>query len=187
VLVLHGGRSSSTEPVRPWQLTVLRMVPLARAIRRATRVEVRRPRFAVRGWNGAAAAPVRDLDRWLDEITARHGAVPVVLVGHSMGARAALRAAGHPRVVAVAGLAPWLTPADPVSQLSGRRVLLAHGDRDRVTSAAETWAYAARAAEVTSVTTVPVTGDGHAMLRRPATWNALAASFTLDALALPAP
>ena len=30
-LVLHGGRSSSTAPTRPWQLAVLRMVPFDRA------------------------------------------------------------------------------------------------------------------------------------------------------------
>jgi pimeloyl-ACP methyl ester carboxylesterase len=146
-------------------------------------VEVARPRFRLRGWNGADASPVRDLEDWLDAIAARPGPVPVALIGHSMGARAALRAAGHPAVVAVAGLAPWLTPADPVAQLAGRRVLLAHGDRDRITSPAETWAYAERARAVTEVTTVVVAGGEHTMLRRARFWHRLAADFALAALA----
>jgi dienelactone hydrolase len=186
VLVLHGGRSESTDPVTRTQLTVLRMIPLSHAIRRAVAPlggAVRTPLFSVRGWNGASAAPVADLARWLDDAPP---GVPVVLVGHSMGARAALRAAGHPRVIAVAGLAPWLPPGEPVAQLAGRRVLLAHGDRDHVTSPAQTWAYAARAASVTDVTAVPVPGGDHAMLRRARQFHALAAGLARDALAGPA-
>src|SRR5215831_8161717 len=106
------------------------MIPVAAAIRRVLRgsgAEVCRPRFDVRGWNGEQASPVHDLNRMLDEIRGTYGPVPVVLIGHSMGARAALRAAGHPSVTAVAGLAPWLPPGEPTGQLAGRRVLLAHG------------------------------------------------------------
>ena len=35
VLAAHGGRSESTAPVMPYQPTVLRMIPVAGAIRRA--------------------------------------------------------------------------------------------------------------------------------------------------------
>jgi alpha-beta hydrolase superfamily lysophospholipase len=180
VLVLHGGQSVSTTPTSPVQLSVLRMVPVARAVRRAVGpagIGVRRPRFGVRGWNGPYASPVGDLSNWLDAITG-----PVVLIGHSMGARAALRAAGHPRVVAVAGLAPWLPPGEPVAQLAGRAVLLAHGDRDTVTSPAETWAFADLARAVTEVTTVSVAGGEHAMLRHARRWHRLAADFAAAAL-----
>jgi len=117
VVVAHGGREVGTEPVTATQLAVLRMIPLAWAIRQAVRddgIEVRRPLFTVRGWNGAQASPVPDLARALDDIRARFGTVPVVLAGHSMGARAALRVAGHPAVIAVAGLAPWLPAGEPV-------------------------------------------------------------------------
>ena len=137
VVVAHGGRSVSTDPVTRVQPAVLRMVPFARAIRHALRgsgVAVYRPRFQLRGWNGELASPVADLREVLDRIGARFGPVPVVLVGHSMGARAALRAAGHPLVAAVAGLAPWLPSGEPVDQLAGRRILLAHGTADRVTA-----------------------------------------------------
>jgi pimeloyl-ACP methyl ester carboxylesterase len=188
VLVAHGGQSVSTAPVAATQLAVLRMIPVARAIRRATGgdgVQVRRPLFTVRGWNGALASPVGDLTRILDEIHAASPAVPVVLVGHSMGARAALRAAGHPAVIAVAGLAPWLPPGEPVDQLAGRRVLLAHGTGDRTTSPDGTWAYAERARVTCDLTAIEVSRGDHPMLRRARLWHAIAAEFTRVSFGLP--
>jgi pimeloyl-ACP methyl ester carboxylesterase len=189
VLVLHGGRSIGPEETTAVQLSVLRMIPVARAVRRAAGsggIAVWRPRFRVRGWNGDLASPVADVTGWLDEAADRLGPVPVVLVGHSMGARAALRAAGHPLVRAVAGLAPWLSPGEPVTQLTGRRVLLVHGDQDHVTSPAQTWVYADRARSVTDVTTVEVPGGDHAMLRHAAQWHRLAAGFARAALSVTA-
>lgn len=185
----HGGRSAGTEPVSPLDPAVLRMIPLARAIRHALRgsgVEVRQPRYRQRGWNGALASPVDDLTELLDAIGALFGDIPVVLIGHSMGARAAFRVAGHPAVAAVAGLAPWLPPEEPVAQMAGRRVLLAHGTGDRVTSPAETWAYAERARSVTEVAAVEVRGAEHTMLRRAPVWHRMAAEFSRLSLGLPA-
>ena len=190
VVVAHGGRPVSTAPTAAIQPAVLRMVPVAAAIRRAFPgggVVVSRPRFRVQGWNGAKASPVGDLSEHLDDLRAQFGPVPVVLVGHSMGARAALRAAGHPSVAAVAGLAPWLPPGEPVDQLAGRRILLAHGTADVITSAAETWAYAERARALTTVAEVQVRGGEHAMIRRASLWHALAATFACVSLGLPAP
>jgi dienelactone hydrolase len=188
VVVLHGGRSVGPELTSAVQLSVLRMIPLARAVRRGAGagIAVWRPRFRVRGWNGDLASPVADVTGWLDEAAERLGSVPVVLIGHSMGARAALRAAGHPLVQAVAGLAPWLPPGEPVAQLAGRRVLLVHGDQDHVTSPAQTWAYANRARTVTDVTTTEVRGGDHAMLRHAAQWHRLAAGFARAALSVTA-
>ncbi|MFY9668955.1 MAG: alpha/beta fold hydrolase [Trebonia sp.] len=181
VVVAHGGQEVSTKPTTAVQPAVLRMVPIARAIGNAlsdAEIRVLRPRFTVRGWNEDAASPVGDLVAVLDGIRARYGStVPVTLVGHSMGARAALRAAGHPSVRAVAALAPWVPPGEPVAQLSGRRVLLAHGDRDKITRPRDTWAFAERAREVTQVTAIEMSADGHAMLRRAGLWHALAAEF----------
>jgi dienelactone hydrolase len=187
VLVLHGGMSESTAPVTSRQLAVLRMVPVAAAVRHAAGrdgIDVQRPLFRVRGWNGAKASPVADLTQALDELRAKHAGVPVVLIGHSMGARAALRAAGHPAVTAVAGLAPWLPGGEPVGQLAGRRVLLAHGTRDTTTSAAETWAYAERARPLCDLTAIEVGGADHPMLRRAPLWHELAAEFTRLAFGL---
>jgi pimeloyl-ACP methyl ester carboxylesterase len=189
VLVAHGGQADGTEPTSALQPAVLRMIPVAAAIRQAVRgsgVLVLRPRFRVRGWNGAQASPVADLDAELDRVTAVHGPVPVVLVGHSMGARAAVRAAGHPSVSAVAGLAPWLPPGEPVEQLAGRRVLLVHSTSDGITNPAETWAYVERARAVTKVAAVEVRDGDHPMLRRARLWHALAAEFARAALDLPA-
>lgn len=185
VVVAHGGRSVSTAPTTGHDPAVLRMIPLAQAIRRAVcgSAVVRRPRFQVRGWNGAAASPVPDLTGMLDRLGDLPG--PVVLVGHSMGGRAVVRAAGHPAVVAVAGLAPWLPPGEPIGQLAGRRVLLVHGTADRVTSPTETWAYAEQARAVTRTATIEVRGTGHAMLHRARLWHRLAADFALVSLGLP--
>jgi len=185
VVVAHGGQASSTEPTTAFQPAVLRMIPVAAAIRQAlsgSGAVVLRPRFRIRGWNGAQASPVPDLERVLDDIGVRHGPVPVVLVGHSMGARAAVRAAGHPAVAAVAGLAPWLPPGEPVDQLAGRRVLLVHGTADGITSPAETWAYVERARAVTQVAAIEVRGGDHPMLRRARLWHAIAAEFARTAL-----
>src|SRR5207237_6126715 len=157
VLVAHGGQTSSTTPTSPLQPAVLRMIPVATAIRLALRgsgAAVQRPRFRVRGWNGALASPVGDLNETLDALVAECGSVPVVLVGHSMGARAAVRAAAHPAVTAVAGLAPWLPPGEPAGQLAGRRVLLAHGTADSITSPAETSAFLEQSRAVTDVAPV---------------------------------
>jgi hypothetical protein len=189
VVVAHGGKSVSTDPAGPLELAVLRMVPLANAIDRALRghgVTVRQPRFELQGWNGELASPVPDLEAELDQIGARYGDIPVVLIGHSMGARAALRVAGHPAVTAVAGLAPWLPPGEPVSQLAGRRVLLAHGIVDRVTPPAQTWAYAERAGAVTAVAAIEVRGGEHTMLWRAPLWHRLAVDFARLSLGLTA-
>ena len=188
VLVAHGGQASSTAPTSALQPAVLRMIPVAVAIRQGLRgscAVVRRPRFRVRGWNGAQASPVGDLNDALDAIAAEFGPVPVVLVGHSMGARAAVRAAGHPTVSAVAGLAPWLPLGEPAGQLAGRRVLLAHGTADSITSPAETWAFLERARAITEVAAVEVRDGDHPMLRRARLWHAIAAEFTRAALGLP--
>ena len=184
----HGGTEVSTDPVSPLDPAVLRMIPLALAIRHGLRgsgIVVERPNYRVRGWNGELASPVRDLIEVLDQIRARFGGIPVVLIGHSMGARAAFLTAGHPSVSAVAGLAPWLPPTEPVDQLAGRRVLLAHGTADHVTSPQETWAYAERARSVTRTTTIEVVGGEHTMLRRGALWHRLAVEFSRLSLGLP--
>jgi dienelactone hydrolase len=176
-------------PVTAVDLPVLRMIPVARAIRRAvggSGIAVWRHRFAVRGWNGDQASPAGDLSRLLDDMQARYDGVRVLVAGHSMGARAAFRVAGHPAVFAVAGLAPWLPPGEPAGQLAGRRVLLAHGSADTVTSPDDTWAYARRARAMTSVTALEIRGGDHAMLRRAGLWHAIAAEFARLSFGLPA-
>jgi len=57
VVVAHGGRSVSTDPATAYDPAVLRMIPLAEAVKRALRgsAVVRRPRFQVRA--GTARRP----------------------------------------------------------------------------------------------------------------------------------
>ena len=137
-------------------------------------------RYRYRGWNAPDLAPVADA-RWaLDEVRRAHPGVPVVLVGHSMGARTALRVAGDPAVTAVCALAPWTPAHEPVTQLAGRTVLIAHGDLDRMTDPRLSHAYALRAKEVTdAVCRFDIRGEGHAMLRRAREWRLLVRRFTL--------
>ncbi|MFD9705458.1 alpha/beta hydrolase [Lentzea sp. NPDC059081] len=184
VLVLHGGREHGTEPVRPLNLAYLRMVPLARALR-APGVEVWNLRYRVRGWNAPSLDPVRDA-RWaLDRIGELHPGAPVVLVGHSMGGRTALRVAGHPNVVAVCALAPWIEPGEPYEQLRGRSLLIAHGDQERMTDPAKSLRFARQAKTVTDrVARFSVVGDGHAMLKRARDWSRLVVDFVHGELGL---
>ncbi|WP_143570651.1 alpha/beta fold hydrolase, partial [Streptomyces acidiscabies] len=117
VVMLHGGAVNDVRPSRDRQLAALRMRPVARALGAAVGedVLVTRVRYRVRGWNGVQADPVRDTLGTLDDLAERYGDVPTVLVGHSMGGRAALHAAGHPLVHAVVGLAPWWPPGERVA------------------------------------------------------------------------
>ena len=142
-------------------------------------------RYRVRGWNGEQASPLADVTSALDQVRARHGDVPIALVGHSMGGRVAMRLAGDDSVVAAVGLAPWLPDGEPVEQLSGRRVLLVHGDRDGVTSPRATRRFAERAAPYAEqIDLVIVRGERHAMVLRARTWHRLATAFTLDSLGI---
>lgn len=185
-LVLHGGRSKSRAAVRANQLAVLRMVPFVNSLRHAGAkhgLAVARMRYRVRGWNGADASPVPDVEGVLDRLTERFPGLPIALVGHSMGGRAAVYTAGHEAVRVVVGLAPWIESGDPMAQLLGRRLLVAHGDADRMTSPRASAAYTAAAAAVTtSAGFVSVSGGKHAMLRSPALWHQLATGYVLGAL-----
>ncbi|QXE33418.1 MULTISPECIES: alpha/beta hydrolase [Streptomyces] len=177
VLVLHGGRSKSERPPGRINPPGVRMWPFSRAVLRATDgydVVVGRVRYRYQGWNGGRADAARDARRALDELEELAGPVPVVLVGHSMGGRAALAVAGHDRVSGVVALAPWCPRGEPVEQLAGCRAVLLHGDRDRVTDPRETVELAARArAAGAEACAVLLPGGDHAMLRRAATWHRL--------------
>lgn len=185
-LVLHGGRARSNAPTRANQLAVLRMRPFARELAEAGRddgLAVAQLRYAARGWNGELQSPVHDA-RWaLQKLAERFGDVAVALVGHSMGGRTALYVADAPTVRAVVALAPWIEPGDPVATLSGRRLLIAHGDRDRLTSPRASAAYARAASGIAaSVSYVVVRDERHAMLRRAAVWHRLSTGYVRGVL-----
>lgn len=183
-LLLHGGRERSTARVRPWQATVLRMRPFAAAIRRheadpdAPTVAVASLRYRQRGWNGDGGAALADVGWAIDALRGEVGARPVVLVGHSMGGRLALRCAGERAVVGAVALAPWLPRGEPVAHLRDRDVVLLHGARDRTTDPAATAAFADRAAAVArAVASFRIERTGHTMLARAPVWHDLTARF----------
>ncbi|HEV2637673.1 MAG TPA: hypothetical protein VGX23_21150 [Actinocrinis sp.] len=182
VLLLHGGQDDSFEPVPPWSLAVARMRMfisplLTRSAGKGVAVALLRDRL--QGWNGEAADAAADAQWALEQIADRYGPVPVAVIGHSMGGRAALRVGGHPSVTGIAAMAPWV-PDDPVEHLVGRTVMIAHGDLDRTVSPAESLAFARRARQAgVQVCRLRVEGGGHAMLGRLADWNILAAEFAL--------
>lgn len=186
VLVLHGGRATSQESTSGRQFAYLRMVPIAHSLARANEAAgtaVWLVRNRVRGWNEPARDALADA-RWaLRAARERHPAAAIVLVGHSMGGRAALLAAGAEGVVGVCALAPWLEAADPVEQLAGRAVLIAHGGRDTWTDPARSEDYARRARALTpNVCRFVLAGSGHAMLRRAGDWSRLVDAFAAGAL-----
>ena len=186
-LVLPGGRADSFEPGDSRHLSGVRMRPISRSIHRAGQrlgIAVMQLRYRVRGWNGTEMSPVADAQWALQQVRTSHGDVPVVLVGHSMGGRTAIRVAGHESVRGVAALAPWLPEGEPVEQLVGRELLIAHGNLDRVTSPRASRQFADRAQPVAkNVDYVTVWGDSHAMLLRAPRWHRLATRFALRSLA----
>ena len=68
-------------------------------------------------------------------------------------------------------------------EVAGKRLLAAHGRRDRITSYDATQAYVERAREVAAEAELRDMGPiGHYMLRRVSAWNELAARGALDML-----
>jgi fermentation-respiration switch protein FrsA (DUF1100 family) len=100
-----------------------------------------------------------------------------------MGGRAAIYAAAAPSVRVVVGLAPWIEPGDPVEPVAGRHVLVAHGDRDRMTSPRNSAAWTERARRVAaSAAYVNVSGERHAMLHRAKLWHTMTAAYVVAML-----
>jgi dienelactone hydrolase len=185
-LLAHGGQKTSTAAVSPLQPTALRMYPFLLGIHVAGRrhgLAACQLRYRVRGFNDGS--PVHDVSWALGEIRRRHGDVPVCLVGHSMGGRSVLRAAGDEQVRAVAALAPWLPPGEPVEQLSGRTVVIMHGQRDRVTDPAGSLRYALEAHPAAErLCRFEIARSGHAMFERFGVWQRLVKRFTLASLGI---
>jgi alpha-beta hydrolase superfamily lysophospholipase len=192
VLFLHGGATDSFHAVRAFDPSVLRMIPFGRGVRRggAGRIALAKLRYSVRGWNGERQSPLADA-RWaLDRIAERFGAIPIGLVGHSMGGRVALRVADHGGVLAddggahswgvrsVAALAPWLPVGEPIPSFGDRPLLLAHGAADRVTDPLKTMELADRlAAQGADVELVKYPGAHHSMLFPAKPWHEMVTRF----------
>ena len=107
--------------------------------------------------------------------------MPVGLVGHSLGGRAALLGGAAEGVASVVALNPWVYPTD-TADLSGRRVLVVHGARDRIAAPERSAAVAGRISRTTDVEFVRIPGGKHAMLRHGKEFDRRAADFTARTL-----
>jgi pimeloyl-ACP methyl ester carboxylesterase len=185
VLVLHGGASRRDDPrVSPTQLSVLRMIPIANRIAKADRrrLAVYRLLNSTRGWD-TRHTPVDDVHWAIDQLREGFGSdLPVGLVGHSLGGRAAILAAERPEVRSVVALNPWVYPADGTVDLTGRRVLVVHGTDDRIAPPDRSAAAARSLARTAEVSYVRVAGAKHAMLRRGREFERLASDFSAATL-----
>lgn len=186
VLLLHGGTEHSEAPVGNRSASWYRMRAIQRAVTPRAHergVATWLLRYRTRGWNGTGAVPIADA-RWaLEQITATHPGVPIVLLGHSMGGRTAIHVADAPGVVGVVGLAPWWPPDSPIAALRGRHLRAAHGRTDKITSARATRAFVTAAETVAASAEFTDLGAvGHYMLRRVGDWNAYATETTLGLL-----
>lgn len=189
ILMLHGGKQRSLTPV-DWRSTSWQR---AHAMQKAITPRAHEQgvtttllRYRHRGWNDVdSPSPVPDA-RWaLEEVRRTHGDAPVVLLGHSMGARTAIHVADDPSVVGVVALAPWFEKHDPTQPLAAKRLAAAHGSRDRITSPKATAAFVRRAAGVAAATQLQDMGAvGHYLLRHVPQWNQFALDHCLEMLAV---
>ena len=184
-LFCHGGTATSEAPPRDQALSLVRMRAIERFVRdsgAARGLATQLLRYRVAGWNGDAADAFVDVHWALEQLRAEHGPeVPVVLVGHSMGGRAVLRAGGDPQVAAVCALAPWTPPGEPVEHLRERTVTILHGRGDRWVPAALSADFAVRAGEAGASVARFTTAGGHSMLRGAHRWHTFVRDVVLGA------
>lgn len=185
ILMLHGGKPNSPEVVGDRSASWQRSAWMARSIQRRAHdagVSIWLLRYRQRGWNGGPDR-ITDAREALEEVRREHGDVPVVLLGHSMGARVAVHVADDPSVVGVVALAPWWSAGDPVAHLAGRSLVAAHGRRDRITSFGQTRRFVERAQRVAAHAELVDMGPlGHYMLGRADRWNDVAITSCLRLL-----
>jgi dienelactone hydrolase len=185
-LFCHGGTAERRTPPRDQALSLMRMRGIERFVRQVAAADhgltTYLLRYRVAGWNGEAADAFVDV-RWaIERIRSDHGPeLPIVLVGHSMGGRAVLRAGGDEQVAAVCALAPWTPPGEPVEHLRGRIVTILHGRGDRWVPAALSADFAFRASEAGARVARFTIAGGHSMLRGSHHWHTFVRDVVLGA------
>jgi dienelactone hydrolase len=122
VVCVNGGQAA--ELPGTWSASIEWLVQ--RLGQRLPHVQFVEVRYRVKSWKRLDAC-VEDALAAIDL-----AATPTtVLLGFSMGGAVSVRAAAHPSVVGVVGLAPWLPDQLDVAPLRGRRLDVIHGALDR--------------------------------------------------------
>ena len=191
VLILPGGKPHSAAPSRSWQLANLRMMWLARSLRRnlGGRIAVRRVQYRLRGWNTPTLDALRDAENALFRMRTDLDLNPsnLVLIGHSMGARVAVHLAPQD-VGGIVALAPWWPDDDADLVPAHCRLLTAHGTADTWTDPRSSEAQTRRARERgVDAHWVGIPDAGHYLLRDARLWHRLTSDFVATRLQVGTP
>lgn len=181
-LLLHGGRATEPQPQRFRDISYLRMLPFVGAIRRASKglitpVLVHNTHGGWVASSGSGVVQARELVRRLNE----QYDLPIVLLGHSSGGWAALRAGREDAVLGSVALAPWVADDERAEPLQRKRVRVIHGANDTVCSPQKAREFVERLQELgADATFEEVPGGGHALMDQPWRWHSLAAQAVRD-------
>lgn len=189
-LVFHGGsEGAGTKAVGEWSPSYRRAAYLHWCVKnrladQGIALWLTRFRFDNWAYNGAApgSTQVDDSEAAIEQASIDYPGVPVVLIGHSMGARVAVRVAAQAHVAGVIGLAPWFPAEEAVDTLTDRHLAVAVNPGDPHATAAEATAYCARAAaRAISVEYQEIGSEslgrrargyvGHGMVTNPSQWH----------------
>lgn len=134
-LMLHGGDVEDVEPRREWDPSPLPVKVMAQRIQQWNPdLGVVRLLNAVGGWNDRLMSPVVDAQWALMRLRQVYPGLPIAVVGHSMGGRAAFELAEEEGVRALVGLAPWLADGYDEKRFLGVRTMIVHGRADTITN-----------------------------------------------------
>jgi len=186
IILLHGGAERSTQQVNALRPAWQQVLRIQRAIAERTNdagIAVWAVRHAVAGWNdNSDPDPVQDARKTISAVRLAFGDLPIVLTGHSMGGRTAVRAADDPSVVGVVGLAPWLPDQESVQPLAGKHLRVAHARLDWISPVSEMQPFLNRAKSVTASYQVHDLGhDIHSMVFG-SRWHEFTLTQTLELL-----
>lgn len=182
ILVAHGGKEESDKrvgSVRPGLIRVLRFAEVGH--KTAPEAAVGLLRYRLSGWNGERADPAIDLVEVVR--SSRDQFRRILLIGHSMGARAVLRGAQELGVVGVLALSPWVPRDEPALSPSAAPTVLVTGSKDSKTPRLEARRYVERSRRSgTAIGYFEIEGAGHSFLTRAKEVDHMVRSFVRSRL-----
>jgi pimeloyl-ACP methyl ester carboxylesterase len=182
VILAHGGSVQADSPARDWHSGLLRVIQFGDAAAQAApESAVGLLRYRVRGWNGDSADAARDVQQVIDAAPEQFSRI--LLIGHSMGGRAVLRASAHPRVGGVLALAPWVPAVEPGLRPCEAPVVIATGTNDETTPPSMARDFVGRSRQGgAQLAYFEIPGAGHRLLRHADVVDQLIRSFVAHAL-----